>query len=417
MANAKKKKPKAVAAKKQKVEPKAVAKGPKAAKTASADRKKPALQKGGPGLARGKVRPAAVEVKADRSKGGTKKTEAAKAGTAKAEAKKAVTKAATKAKLRVVTPPPPPPAEAVDQEIDLTAAAVETPIDDQTYLLGLLEALIFCTDHPVDLKELARAAGLDRKRTTELLQALMARNEERGLRIEHVAEGYCIRTHPRYAEAVRKLLASRPVRLSRAQLETLAIIAYRQPVTRPDVDEIRGVDSGPVLKGLLERDLIKIIGKKDEPGRPILYGTSKGFLELFNLASLTDLPTLREFAELNEESRRKFAETLGEDAPEDPLAALNSTPPESEVASVEGTDGEGPSSESAPAAAEEAAAGNDRDADEEDDADDDDDDDDEDDEDDDDDDDDEDDVVNDFDQGSDDDDDEEEDDEDSDEKK
>jgi segregation and condensation protein B len=185
-----------------------------------------------------------------------------------------------------------------------------------------LEALLFCSDHPVEVKELARAAGLDRKRTAELLQRLIELYAQRGLRLEHVAEGYSFRTHPRYADFVRKMLAARPVRLSRAQLETLAIIAYRQPVTRPDVDDIRGVDSGPVLKGLLERDLIKIIGKKDEPGRPILYGTSKGFLELFNLTSLADLPTLRDFVELSEESRRKFAEETGEDAPEEPLSEL-----------------------------------------------------------------------------------------------
>jgi segregation and condensation protein B len=105
------------------------------------------------------------------------------------------------------------------------------------------------------------------------------------------------------------------VRLSRAQLETLAIVAYRQPVTRPEVDDVRGVDSGQVIKGLLERDLVKILGKKDEPGRPMLYGTSAGFLELFNLTSLKDLPSLREFTELSQESRQKYESELGEDAP------------------------------------------------------------------------------------------------------
>lgn len=234
-------------------------------------------------------------------------------------------KARGKAQLRVVTQPPPsdvsePAAEPSAASTSLSEA--DAAVDDESYLLGLLEALLFCSDHPVEVKELARAAGLDRKRTVELLQRLIELYAQRGLRLEHVAEGYSFRTHPRYAEFVRKLLAARPVRLSRAQLETLAIIAYRQPVTRPDVDDIRGVDSGPVLKGLLERDLIKIIGKKDEPGRPILYGTSKGFLELFNLTALSDLPTLRDFVELNEESRRKFAEETGEDAPEEPLSEL-----------------------------------------------------------------------------------------------
>jgi segregation and condensation protein B len=128
-----------------------------------------------------------------------------------------------------------------------------------------------------------------------------------------------MRSNPVYADYVQKLLALRPVRLSRAQLETLAIIAYRQPVTRPEVDDIRGVDSGPVLKGLLERDLIKIVGKKDEVGRPMLYGTAPTFLELFSLESLNDLPSLKEFTELSDESRDLFVQKTGEQAPEGAL--------------------------------------------------------------------------------------------------
>jgi segregation and condensation protein B len=100
------------------------------------------------------------------------------------------------------------------------------------------------------------------------------------------------------------MLQVKPMRLTRAALETLAIVAYRQPITRPEIEDLRGVDSGAVTKALLERKLIRILGKKDEPGRPLLYGTSKEFLELFNLRDLTQLPTLREFQELSEESRR-----------------------------------------------------------------------------------------------------------------
>ncbi|HEX2879717.1 MAG TPA: SMC-Scp complex subunit ScpB [Polyangiaceae bacterium] len=287
---------------------------PKVAKPAAA---KPAAAK-----------PAAVKAKPSKSKSGPGVVRAKRRESepAQGDAPAAPTKTRGKAQLRVVTQPPPSEtlAESHSSQPDSAAALSEADaaVDDESYLLGLLEALLFCSDHPVEVKELARAAGLDRKRTVELLQRLIELYAHRGLRLEHVAEGYSFRTHPRYGEFVRKLLAARPVRLSRAQLETLAIIAYRQPVTRPDVDDIRGVDSGPVLKGLLERDLVKIIGKKDEPGRPILYGTSKGFLELFNLTSLADLPTLRDFVELSEESRRKFAEETGEDAPEEPLSEL-----------------------------------------------------------------------------------------------
>jgi segregation and condensation protein B len=100
--------------------------------------------------------------------------------------------------------------------------------------------------------------------------------------------------------------------MTRAQLETLAIVSYRQPLTRPEIDDIRGVDSGPVLKTLLDRDLIKILGKKDEPGRPLLYGTTQTFLEFFGLKSLKDLPSLREFTELSDDSRRVFAREMAE---------------------------------------------------------------------------------------------------------
>jgi len=106
------------------------------------------------------------------------------------------------------------------------------------------------------------------------------------------------------------------VRLTRAQVETLAIAAYRQPITRPEVDDIRGVDSGATLKLLLERDLVRILGKKDEPGRPILYGTTTQFLEFFGLKSLKDLPTLKEFTELSDESRRVAEAELGDVLPE-----------------------------------------------------------------------------------------------------
>jgi segregation and condensation protein B len=125
-------------------------------------------------------------------------------------------------------------------------------------------------------------------------------------------------TRPESAWAVQRALQpERPTRLSRPALETLAIIAYRQPITRPEMEDLRGVDCGAVTKALLERKLIRILGKKDEPGRPLLYGTSKEFLELFNLRDLTQLPTLREFQELSEESRK----IVEEEAPGAPSVA------------------------------------------------------------------------------------------------
>ncbi len=114
-------------------------------------------------------------------------------------------------------------------------------------------------------------------------------------------------------------MAGRPPRLSRAMMETLSIIAYRQPITRPEIDEIRGVDCGPVLRTLLDRALIRVLGKREEVGRPMLYGTTPEFLKTFSLRDLTELPTLREFHELGADDRAKVdaqaAETLAGDGP------------------------------------------------------------------------------------------------------
>src|SRR5439155_18678611 len=115
----------------------------------------------------------------------------------------------------------------------------------------------------------------------------------RGIQLHSVAGGYQFRTHPDNASWVQKLHASKPVRLTRTHLETLAIVSYRQPITRPEIDQIRGVDSGGTLKTLMDRSLIRILGKKEEPGRPMLYGTTKDCREFFNLTDLKDLPTLR----------------------------------------------------------------------------------------------------------------------------
>ncbi len=201
-------------------------------------------------------------------------------------------------------------------EAETSGTEESTELDTRSYLKGLIEALLFVSDRPLTVKELARASKIDRKRAQELMTELTEDYKPRGLIIEEVAGGFVFRSGAAYSEYVRKFLAQRPVRLSRAQLETLSIVAYRQPITRPQIDDVRGVDSGPVLKGLLERELIRILGKKDEPGRPLLYGTSVKFLELFSLQSLTQLPTLKDFSELTDESKQLFERKTGEEAPE-----------------------------------------------------------------------------------------------------
>ena len=114
-------------------------------------------------------------------------------------------------------------------------------------------------------------------------------------------------------DGIRSAMKVKPMRLSRPALETLAIVAYRQPVTRAEVEEIRRVDSGGTLRFLFEKALVRILGRKEEPGRPIIYGTSAAFLELFNLKSLTDLPSLHEFTELWEEHQEIIDDDFGAD--------------------------------------------------------------------------------------------------------
>lgn len=179
-------------------------------------------------------------------------------------------------------------------------------------LKNVLESLIFVSEEPVTPKKLARAARATLAEVQPLLDELVADYAHRGVHLYYVAGGYQFRSARESADFVRTLVAPKPIRLTRAQLETLAIIAYRQPVTRPEVDDVRGVDSGSSLKVLTDRGLVKILGRKDEPGRPLVYGTTAHFLEFFGLGSLRDLPTLQEFSDLTDEHKDLFERKTGE---------------------------------------------------------------------------------------------------------
>jgi len=179
-------------------------------------------------------------------------------------------------------------------------------------LKNVLESLIFVSGRPVTPKRLARAARATIAEVQPLLDELVADYQHRGVHLYYVAGGYQFRSARESADFVKTLVAPKPIRLTRAQLETLAIVAYRQPLTRPEVDDVRGVDSGSSLKMLTDRGLVKILGRKDEPGRPLVYGTTPGFLEFFGLSSLKDLPTLREFSDLTDEHKALFEQKTGE---------------------------------------------------------------------------------------------------------
>ncbi len=181
--------------------------------------------------------------------------------------------------------------------------ATEAPVSvADAQLLAVLEAIIYVTDEPLTLEQIAEATEQPRERITQLLEQLCAEYDrpERGLSIREVAGGFRMTTKPEHHEAVRRFVKNLnpPMKLSLPALETLAVIAYKQPITAPEIMEIRGVQGAGVLKTLLDRKLIAAAGRKQVIGKPILYKTTKEFLVQFGLKNLQELPTLKEFQEL-----------------------------------------------------------------------------------------------------------------------
>jgi len=169
-------------------------------------------------------------------------------------------------------------------------------------LKGALEAIIYAADEPATLEQLASALGEQKHLVRAALDELVASYaaEERGVEIRAVAGGFKYYTKPQHHDVVRRFIKSLrpPLRLTMPALETLAVIAYKQPVTGPEVQEIRGVNCAGVLKTLLEKRLITTAGRKAVLGRPILYRTSKDFLMRFGLSDVDELPSLKEFEQL-----------------------------------------------------------------------------------------------------------------------
>lgn len=180
-------------------------------------------------------------------------------------------------------------------------------------LNAIIESLIFAADSPLSLDricDLLPEHGRDEVKAA--LVDLARDHEERGggFCLAEVGGGWQFRTRPDLQEHVGRLAKTRPAKFSQSALETLAIVAYRQPVTRTEVEYLRGVDCGGVLKTLLDKRLVRILGKKDIPGRPLIYGTSKEFLEVFGLKDLKGLPTLKEIQALDEAPRFEQQEEL-----------------------------------------------------------------------------------------------------------
>jgi segregation and condensation protein B len=203
---------------------------------------------------------------------------------------------------------------------------------------AILEALIFVSESPLTLDRMKEVLGGVNKRELQRLLAEMMedyRKSERGITLEEVAEGFQFRTRPEFGEWIRRLKKIKTTALSQPSLETLAIIAYRQPAVRMDIEKIRGVDSGGVLRTLLEKKLIKIIGKKDVPGKPIVYGTSKRFLEVFGLKDLSDLPTLKDLDSLGPPSMEGVLPLEEEKGEGEAIPEEESKVPESQEAQVD----------------------------------------------------------------------------------
>jgi len=197
-------------------------------------------------------------------------------------------------------------------------------------LAKIVEALLFVSGRPLTQGIIAQTVPEAQPREIrEVLGELLLRwsDPERGFQLTMIGSAYQFRSQPDCAGPIAEMLKSRPTRLTRQTLETLAIVAYRQPVTRAEIEDIRGVDSGAVLKTLLDRKFARILGKREEPGRPLIYGTTRDFLETFNLRSLKDLPSLQEFEELSEEHRARVEATYGREEEEGPVFV----PPEREA--------------------------------------------------------------------------------------
>jgi segregation and condensation protein B len=168
---------------------------------------------------------------------------------------------------------------------------------------SIIECLIFASETPLSIDKIKNIVeDLSNKELNELIKELMQdyQNHERGISIREVANGYQFCTKAEHAEWIKKLRRSKPYHLTQPTLETLAIIAYKQPITKAEIEAVRGVDCAGVLKSLLEKRLATILGRKDVIGKPFLYGTTPRFLEVFGLENLASLPSMEEIIQLKD---------------------------------------------------------------------------------------------------------------------
>jgi segregation and condensation protein B len=197
---------------------------------------------------------------------------------------------------------PQPETVAAEELLPGVEAAPDAQATEDARWKALIEAVVYVTEEPLTLEQIAAGVGQPRERVERLLNELVAEFDkpEHGVTIRVVAGGYKMATKPEHHESVRTFVKNLkpPLKLSLPALETLAVVAYKQPVTAPEIMEIRGVQGAGVLKTLLDRKLIAVAGRKNVIGKPILYKTTKDFLIQFGLKDLSELPSLKEFEEI-----------------------------------------------------------------------------------------------------------------------
>lgn len=208
----------------------------------------------------------------------------------------------------------------------------------------IVESLLFSSEKPLTVSDIR--ACLPDAQPSEIKEALKVlmydyNSLNRSFELREVANGYQLRSRPEYGAYILKMLQSSPSRLSRASMETLAIIAYKQPILRHEIERLRGVDVGGILRTLLEKNLIRIMGRKDLPGKPLIYGTTKLFLEVFDLKDIDSLPKLKEIKDFGSEqfepTRNDADETLQEDIKESII--IPEQAPETAADSTQGKNG------------------------------------------------------------------------------
>ncbi len=205
----------------------------------------------------------------------------------------------------------------------------------------IIESLLFVSETPLTMDQLKGILqGEESPAIKAAIEKLMAEYDQRdgGFLLKQVAGGYQFRTQGRYNEWIKRLIRPNAPRLSKAALETLAIVAYNQPIIRSDIEHIRGVDSGGVLRMLMERKLVRVLGRKEIPGRPLIYATTKHFLEVFELKDLKDLPTPKEIEELSQSRLEEEPAVEDQSENQHPEAETIPAVPENEAEPPRSTD-------------------------------------------------------------------------------